>query len=350
MLKPQHSNQHYLKNRTLLKNLHLSKASYTWYEDGTMKTTKYRDYDIILCDPETYEECKNQIILQMINRKRYNSGKNRTSNISEEELDKLDDDDIEESVSKIIKFDESGFTDEVIYNIKLGYHNKRLYESNKNRVKEITQEEQDVINLEDCVIRVYTFSHIPLDEKKIYKKVADKYVPLNFPPYKHYVLHNGKLHCVAMSHYNKNKEFSTTHGQINNDHAMGILLICSRYAQSHNWRGYSYAEDMQGHAVVQLTQVGLQFNELFSENVFAYYTQSIKNAFTIIFNQEKIAQTTRDNLLIEQMKSPSWTRQLEMELSSAEHWNDVLEKQLNSDVTDVSIEKYKEENDDNDYY
>ena len=70
----------------------------------------------------------------------------------------------------------------------------------------------------------------------------------------------------------------------------------------------------------------------------------------LFFNQEKIAQTTRDNLLIEQMKSPSWTRQLEMELSSAEHWNDVLEKQLNSDVTDVSIEKYKEENDDNDYY
>lgn len=339
------NNQHYLKNRTLLKNIHLSKSSYTWYVDDNHKNTKYRDHDIILCDDETYQECRTQIMLQMINRKRYESGKNRTSIVSEDELKKIDQEDMEYNLSKIVRFQDT-LTEHLEYIIKLGYHNKRLYEQGKKRVKEITQEEQDNINIEDCVIRVYSYSHIPFDEnKKVYKKVSDKYVSLNFPPYQHYVYKNGKFELVALSHHNSKKEFSTKHGQINNELALGIMLICSRYAQSHNWRGYSYAEDMQSHAILQLTQVGLQFNELFSENVFAYYTQSIKNAFTIVFNDEKKSQTTRDNLLIEQMKSPSWTRQLEMELSSSEHWNDILEKQLNSDVTDIDVENYNSEQD-----
>ena len=336
--------QFYLKNRTLIKNIHLSKNSFNWYADGTIKTTKFSDYDIIMCDHDTYEGSRKQLILQLINRMRYESGKNRTSNISDEDFESVCKESVEESVSRLIKFDpDKPITEDMIYRIKLGYHNKRLYESNKNREREITPERAAEIDIEDCVIRVFSFEHIPLNPKKIIKKIADNYEALNFPPFRHYVIRDGKFECVALSHHTKDKVFSTTHGQINNDLAQGILLICRRYAQSHNWRGYSYTDDMQGHAVLQLTQVGLQFNELFSENVFSYYTQSIKNAFTIVFNKEKETQMIRDNLLMEQMKSPSWTRQLQLELSNIDHWNGILEKDTEFDSVDIDVEEYNED-------
>ena len=67
---------------------------------------------------------------------------------------------------------------------------------------------------------------------------------------------------------------------------------------------------MRGQALMQLSQVGLQFNEARSDNPFAYYTQTITNSFTRILNLEKRNQTIRDDILIDSGHLPSYSRQM----------------------------------------
>jgi hypothetical protein len=66
---------------------------------------------------------------------------------------------------------------------------------------------------------------------------------------------------------------------------------------------------MKGQAILQLSQIGLQFDESKSENPFAYYTAAVTNSFTRILNMEKKNQNIRDDLLEEAGLTPSMTRQ-----------------------------------------
>jgi hypothetical protein len=70
---------------------------------------------------------------------------------------------------------------------------------------------------------------------------------------------------------------------------------------------------MKGQALLQLSHMGLQFDEYKSDNPFSYYTASVSNSFTRVFNLEKKSQDLRDDLLIDSGASPSFTRQLELE-------------------------------------
>jgi hypothetical protein len=89
-----------------------------------------------------------------------------------------------------------------------------------------------------------------------------------------------------------------------------FLKLVERYSHRANWRGYSYVDEMRGDALLQLSLVGLKFNEARSDNPFAYYTQTITNCFTRVLNSEKRMQTIRDDILIEQGHMPSYTRQM----------------------------------------
>jgi hypothetical protein len=66
---------------------------------------------------------------------------------------------------------------------------------------------------------------------------------------------------------------------------------------------------MRGAALVQLSQIGLRFDESKSQNPFAYYTATITNSFTHILNSEKKNQNIRDDLLEQHGLTPSWSRQ-----------------------------------------
>ena len=83
--------------------------------------------------------------------------------------------------------------------------------------------------------------------------------------------------------------------------------------------GNSYVSDMRGQALVQLSQVGLQFDESRSDNPFAWYTQIIKNAFRRILLLEKRNHEIRDDLLIMSGAMPSYTRQVEDEMEQREN-------------------------------
>lgn len=82
--------------------------------------------------------------------------------------------------------------------------------------------------------------------------------------------------------------------------------------------GNTYIDEMKCQALLQLSQVALQFDESRSEtpNPFAYYTQTITNSFMRILNTEKRNQTIRDDILIMNGANPSYTRQTEDSIKS----------------------------------
>ena len=84
--------------------------------------------------------------------------------------------------------------------------------------------------------------------------------------------------------------------------------------------GNSYNDEMRSHALVQLSQVGLQFDESRSENPFAFYTQIIKNSFRRILNLERRNQDIRDDLLMMSGAQPSYTRQIDNEFEQRDEW------------------------------
>ena len=61
--------------------------------------------------------------------------------------------------------------------------------------------------------------------------------------------------------------------------ALMWMKLCDRYATRGNVRGYTYNDEMKGQAILQLAQIGLQFDESKSQNPFAYYTAAVTNSF-----------------------------------------------------------------------
>ena len=199
------------------------------------------------------------------------------------------------------------------------------------------------IKTRDLVFRVMTFEHIPedLERKKTHKTVADRHVKLNFVPFKHYRIReeienendtgfveikndDGQsiyVKEVLKSHYH-NGEFSLEHGQITRKLAEMYLLMVNKYSERSNWRGYTYIDEMRGQALLQLSQMGLQFNEAKSDNPFSYFTASVKNSFTRILNLEKRNQNIRDDLLEQSGQAPSHTRQNQHEEDIRKSWEE----------------------------
>jgi len=169
--------------------------------------------------------------------------------------------------------------------------------------------------LHELVFRVMSFEHIPLEpgRKKTPKTVADHHTKCLFPPFQHYRYDEAnELQLVAKSHWvggMENGNFSQSHGRTSNKLANMYMKLCERYSHRYNWRGYTYVDEMRGQALVQLAQIGLQFDESKSQNPFAYYTAAITNSFTRVLNIEKRNQNIRDDILEMNDLTPSYTRQ-----------------------------------------
>jgi len=192
----------------------------------------------------------------------------------------------------------------------------------------------------ELVFRVMMFDHVPMDSerKKNPKQTADHHSKVNFPPFQHYKFdEKGKLVCVGKSHWiggMDNGHFSCDHGKMTNTLAMMYMKLCERYGTRSNWRGYTYNDEMQSQALMQLSQIGLQFDESKSDNPFAYYTAAITNSFTRILNIEKKNQSIRDDLLEYNSMMPSFTRQNE-NATSAPSYKKMMET-VHGDVHEVN--------------
>ena len=195
---------------------------------------------------------------------------------------------------------------------------QKIYEERKSSGEKIRLADCEIdykkIPKTDLIFRIMTFDHIPLNStrKKNPKTTADGRDKVNFPPFQHWKFdENDVLVCVGKSHWrggiDKGK-FSKDHGQITNTLARMYIKLCERYATRGNVRGYTYNDEMRGQAILQLTQIGLQFDESKSDNPFAYFTAAVTNSFVRIINIEKRNQVIRDDLLEINGMNPSYSR------------------------------------------
>jgi hypothetical protein len=214
-----------------------------------------------------------------------------------------------------------------------------MLEGRKRKLDEFLKPTRE-IPATDVVFRVMTWEHIPIDDVKQAKadlkaqeeaeaeaKATDteydedapgvkgpkKYVKVNFPPFFHYKVDEEQVpYIVGKSHWKgslANGKFTKDHGNMTNKLAHMFIKLCERYATRSNWRGYTYNDEMRSQALLQLSQIGLQFDESKSDNPFAYYTAAITNSFTRVLNIEKRNQNIRDDILEMNDYSPSYTRQ-----------------------------------------
>ena len=249
--------------------------------------------------------------------------------------------------------------DIIVSNLKK-INTRSIAEAKKARAKRLTQEaweqakesgEKKIklvdytvsprkIDKTDLVFRVMMFDHVPMDDerKRNPKSTADHHSKVNFPPFQHYRIDKkGKLKCVGKSHWiggMDNGHFSADHGKMTNQLAMMYMKLCERYGTRANWRGYTYNDEMQSQALMQLSQIGLQFDESKSDNPFAYYTAAITNSFTRILNIEKKNQAIRDDLLEFNGMMPSFTRQNENDTSTVSYKKKM--KTVHGDVHEVN--------------
>lgn len=176
-----------------------------------------------------------------------------------------------------------------------------------------------LIPISDLIFRVNTLTHIPLapGRKKSVKTEADGRERVNFPPFQHWKFNDqGIAVCVGKSHWIGDLEhgkFSKDHGQITDTLARMFIKLSEKYATRGNVRGYTYNEEMRGQAILQLTQIGLQFDESKSDNPFAYFTAAVKNSFVRVINIEKRMQNIRDDMLEMNGMNPSFTRTINHE-------------------------------------
>ena len=225
---------------------------------------------------------------------------------------------------------------------------RTIAEARRNRAARLTRELGEEVNEKkiphtDLVFRIMTWEHIPMAPKKAPKAQPKKkkledilgfeelppedpledlvedvvidptHVRVNFPPFWHYRLDESKTpFVVGKSHWRGDLdtgEYCREHGTMTRKLAQMFMKLCERYATRSNWRGYTYNEEMRGQALLQLSQIGLQFDESKSQNPFAYYTAAITNSFTRVLNIEKKNQNIRDDILEMNGLNPSWTRQ-----------------------------------------
>lgn len=264
----------YLNNKELLKEIHKSKMSFCFVEDK-----KYYQNDVIIHD---LSEINEKLIAE--------AKKVRADRIA-----------VEQHAADLATWE------------------KTPGSKAKDKPRLITYKfDGDDIPLEDIVIRYMTFEHIPEEpgRKNKPKSTADQHAKCNFPPYKHLAWKDGSWQEVARSHWRgdlTDGKFSVTKGRITEKLASMMIMLCQRYSMRSNWRGYTYVDEMRSHALVQLSQIGLYFDESKSQNPFAYYTAAITNSFTRVLNLEKRNQNLRDDLLQQSGQTPSFTRQMDDE-------------------------------------
>lgn len=258
----------YLNNKDILKEIHKSKSSYSYYIDK-----KYDLFDAIV---DNLSDINDEVITLA----------------KEKRLKRIIDNDKEEQ-------------------LKNGTIKKNIVPLNMT---------VDDIPEEDLVFRVMTYEHIPLQEGRVKtpKKDADYRVRLSFKPFKHYIIKDGDFCEVGRSHWKDglhNGVFCQDHGKITDKLGMMYMELANRFARKGNYRSYSYKEDMVDRAIEQLVFAGLSFDESKTDNPFAYFTVCCTTSFTSILNIEKKNQNLRDNLIEAYGGSPSFTRQVENEFN-----------------------------------
>ena len=278
----------YLNNKDILKEIHSSKNTYCSFVEP-----EYHRYDLIIDKPDS----------DIITSLKYAAKPAQIKQAKEVRAARLSVETGEKVDPKIIA------TTDLIFRVMTWDHVPVAQKQPRKTVKKKTAKDIFIFDDEEGE----DFSD--LEDKTTKGEVEDMvHVKVNFPPFQHYKLdENNSWICVGKSHWiggMENGHFSKDHGNITNKLARMYMMLCDKYAMKFNWRGYTYNDEMKASAILQLTYVGLRFNEAKSANPFAYYTAAITNSFCRVLNTEKRNQNIRDDILEMNGLNPSFSRQM----------------------------------------
>lgn len=278
----------YLNNKDILKEIHASKTSYCCYA-----RQEYHQYDLIIDSPEKPLEKSLESCLKPKNIKAAREARAARILATTGNEVKLKDIPITDLVFRVMTWD----------HIPVSPKQPRKVVKKKTVVDILEFEDGDENLFED------------LEDETTKDDVDDMvHVKVNFPPFQHFKINEANsVYCVGKSHWKggvKTGEFSKDHGKLTDKLARMFIMLCEKYAMKFNWRGYTYNDEMRNSAILQLTYVGLRFNEAKSQNPFAYYTAAITNSFCRVLNTEKRNQNIRDDILEMNGLNPSFTRQM----------------------------------------
>lgn len=281
----------YLNNKDLLKEIHTSKTSYCYFVEP-----EYHRYDLIIDMPES---ALNTSLEYASRPEQIRAAKEvRATRLSLETEQKISADSIP--------------TTDLIFRVMTWDHVPVAQKQPRKITKKTSAKDIFVFEDEDDSEK---FADLE-DDASSKSEVCDMvHVKVNFPPFQHFKMdENGTIKCVGKSHWKDgvaNGVFCKDQGNITNKLARMYMMLCEKYAMKYNWRGYTYNDEMKSSAILQLTYVGLRFNEAKSANPFAYYTAAVTNSFCRVLNTEKRNQNIRDDILEANGLNPSFTRQMQ---------------------------------------
>ena len=278
----------YLNNRDILKEIHLSKSSYCYF---TKKD--YHRYDYIVDMP--LEPIETSLLHILTPEVLELAKETRASRLSIETGKKVEPKDIPVA--------------DLIFRVMTWDHIPVAAKQPRKTVKK--KSAKDLFTFENSGDEDEVYPEL---EELIKDEIDDMvHVKVNFPPFQHFKIDGKKsFACVGKSHWTggiKGGSFTKDQGKITDKLARMYIMLCEKYAMKYNWRGYTYNDEMKNSAILQLTYVGLRFNEAKSANPFAYYTAAITNSFCRVLNTEKRSQNIRDDILEIAGLAPSWSRQ-----------------------------------------
>lgn len=277
----------YLNNKDILKEIHLSKTSYC-----SFTKPEYHRYDLIIDMPHA---SINDSLAHASTPESIQAAKEaQAARLSVETGNKV--------LAEFIP------VTDLVFRVMTWDHVPVAPKQPRKTVKKRTA--KDIIEFDDDAAETFA----DLEDNTTKAEVDDMvHVKVNFPPFKHYVIDsNGTFVHVGNSHWSGDLdtgEFNKDHGNCTKTLAKMYMMLCEKYAMKYNWRGYTYNDEMRASAILQLTYVGLRFNEAKSANPFAFYTAVITNAFCRVLNTEKRNQVIRDDILEIAGLNPSWSRQ-----------------------------------------
>jgi hypothetical protein len=188
---------------------------------------------------------------------------------------------------------------------------------------DVVTDDLETVTEPGLTVRLTTDDHVPKAEVITGKgKLSHLAGDISFEPFRLYRSETGHnsgavtFREIARSH-SRNGSFSPNHGQFTPTLGLQLTMLIERYALRGNWRNYTYQDEMQSAALVNLMQNALKFNEAKGSNPFAYFTQLCTNSFIRVHNKEAAHRAHRDDMLQDAGVLPSMTRQLAHLPSSA---------------------------------
>jgi hypothetical protein len=108
--------------------------------------------------------------------------------------------------------------------------------------------------------------------------------------------------------------FDVSQGNLSEGLVVMIMMLVSKYARSGNWASYTFRDDMESAAMLQLYDTALKFEEVKGNNVFAYLTQIASNRFTYILNTEKNQRKIKSKLMQQAGYNATYNEQVDFEM------------------------------------